>query len=71
MAGYSEVTPRILCIPPKFLLPFLVFFPLFSAFFAHRKQLKWMVQGHLTFPEFRGAFSTFKVSITGLTVMVV
>ena len=47
VAGYSEVTPRILCIPPKFLLPFSVFFPLFSAFFARRKQLKWMVQGQL------------------------
>ena len=60
-----------LCIPRKILLPFPVFFLLFSSCFAHRKQSKWILQGHLTFPEFHGVFSAFKVSVTGLAVLVV
>ena len=60
-----------LCIPRKILLPFLVFFPLFSSCFTHRKQSKWILQGHLTFPEFHGVFSASKVSVTGLAVLVV
>ena len=47
-----------------------LFSPIFLMF-AHRKQSKWILQGHLTFPEFHGVFSAFKVSVTGLAVLVV
>lgn len=55
----------------KFYYPSRSFFLLFSSCFAHRKQSKWILQGHLTFPEFHGVFSAFKVSVTGLAVLVV
>ena len=54
----------------KFYYPSRSFSPIFLMF-SHRKQSKWMLQGHLTFPEFHGVFSAFKVSITGLVVLVV
>ena len=57
-----------LCIPRKILLPFPVFFSPIFLMFAHRK---WILQGHLTFPEFDGVFSAFKVSVTGPAVLVV
>ena len=55
----------------KNLLPFPVFFSPIFLMFAHRKQSKWILQGHLTFPEFHGVFSAFKVSVTGPAVLVV
>ena len=55
----------------KFYYPSWSFFSLFSSCFAHRKQSKWILQGHLTFPEFHGVFSASKVSVTGLAVLVV
>ena len=47
-----------------------LFSPIFLMF-CSPKAVKWILQGHLTFPEFHGVFSVFKVSVTGLAVLVV
>ena len=60
-----------LCIPRKILLPFSVFFLLFSACFLTESSQNGYYKGTSRFPEFHGVFSAFKVSVTGLSVLVV